>query len=88
MNIDETADELFEFYGEDPVLPTRTQWHQLLSSGHEGPICMVNFMNFRDTAHYPNRQAFIEVFRNPEYRRNHHHRMAGTLRHGMVVVLE
>lgn len=148
MTIEQTVSELVEFYGESRVLPTRAQWHQLVSSEHEGSICMVNFMKFREVAayqqgeggdaaavsgmeammryfetghkkvtevggefianglfggimigededwdalgvvRYPNPQAFLKVFSDEEYRRNHYHRMAGTLRHRMAILLD
>lgn len=37
---------------------------------------------------YPNKEAFIEVFCDPEYRDIHRHRIAGTLRHRMAILCE
>jgi len=37
---------------------------------------------------YPNRDAFIKLFTDPEYREGHRHRVAATLRHRMVMLLE
>lgn len=37
---------------------------------------------------YPNKQGFISVFNDPEYRSNHYHRLAGTLRHRMAILIE
>jgi uncharacterized protein (DUF1330 family) len=34
---------------------------------------------------YPNREAFLTLFQDPEYRKCHRHRVAGTLRHKMVM---
>lgn len=137
------VDDLVSFYGESPLVPSRLQWSQLISSEHEGPICMVNFMRFREVAdypdgeassgmeammryqevahkkvisvggeflaaglfggmmigesedwdavgivRYPNKRDFIRVFSDPEYRSNHYHRLAGTLRHRMAILME
>jgi hypothetical protein len=37
---------------------------------------------------YPSIKAFIDVFRDPDYRLAHHHRAAGTLHHKMVLLLD
>jgi len=37
---------------------------------------------------YPSREAFINLFTDPEYQAGHHHRVAATLRHKMVLVDE
>jgi len=37
---------------------------------------------------YPNCDAFIKLFRDPEYQEGHRHRIAATLRHRMVMLLE
>lgn len=143
MKSNELVDDLVSFYGESSVLPSRLQWDQLVSSEHEGAICMVNFMKFRESADYPDGtassgmeammryqevahrkvvevggeflaaglfggmmigeledwdaigivrypsiQAFIGVFSDPEYRSSHYHRLAGTLRHHMAILME
>ena len=37
---------------------------------------------------YPNRQAFIDLFCDPEYRRGHFHRIAACKKHRMVMLLD
>ena len=37
---------------------------------------------------YSNRDAFVKLFTDPEYREGHRHRVAATLRHRMVMLLE
>ncbi|MFK7978114.1 MAG: DUF1330 domain-containing protein [Halioglobus sp.] len=37
---------------------------------------------------YPNIDAFLQLFSDTEYREAHTHRLAGTLRHKMTVMLE
>jgi len=34
---------------------------------------------------YPNREAFLALFSDPEYQACHHHRVAGTERHKLIV---
>lgn len=143
MSNDEIVDDLVSFYGDSSIVPSRAQWHSLIGEDNDGPLCMVNFMKFRETAdyaggesvsgieammryqevaqkivsavggefvvtglfggimigaeedwdaigvvRYPNKEAFIQVFRDTEYRNNHFNRMAGTLRHRMAIVFE
>jgi uncharacterized protein (DUF1330 family) len=37
---------------------------------------------------YPNKDAFVALFLDQEYREGHHHRVAATLRHKMILVME
>ena len=50
---EDTAAELFAFYGEGQKYPTLEQWRSLLSSHHTGPVVMVNMIRLEETAANP-----------------------------------
>ena len=50
---EDTAAELFAFYGGGQKYPTLEQWRSLLNSNHTGPVVMVNMIRLEETAANP-----------------------------------